>query len=138
MTHRKRETHRFDHARFDRLLDPSRFGGIEPGEILRRVGAAPGMVIVDFGCGPGYFTAAAAEIAGAAEKIPVSSTPSRRVTQGGTRAERIQGHEGRDLSRNQDGRRRDGSSRRPAARSGVSTHGSPSPGAGLTPARSAG
>lgn len=69
MTHHKRETHRFDHARYDRLLDPSRYGGIDPAEILRRVGAVPGQVVVDFGCGPGYFAAPAAGIVGAEGRV---------------------------------------------------------------------
>ena len=65
----RRQTHRFDHAQHQRLLDPSRYGGIDPPEILRRVGAAPGLVMVDFGCGPGYFTAPAAGIVGPGGRV---------------------------------------------------------------------
>jgi ubiquinone/menaquinone biosynthesis C-methylase UbiE len=79
MTHPKRETHRFDHARHERLLDPSRYGGVDPGEILRRVGAGPGQVILDFGCGPGYFTASAADIVGPQGRVIAADVQTKMV-----------------------------------------------------------
>ena len=45
------------------LLDvDKRFGDAGPGELL--AGVAPGETVVDYGCGPGYFTLAAARLVG--------------------------------------------------------------------------
>ena len=45
------------------LLDiDKRFGAAGPGELL--AGVAPGDTVVDYGCGPGWFTLAAARLAG--------------------------------------------------------------------------
>ena len=45
------------------LLDvDSRFGAAGPGELL--AGVAAGHTVVDYGCGPGYFTLAAARVVG--------------------------------------------------------------------------
>lgn len=47
------------------LLDgAARFGQPDPGEMLRELGVAAGAAVVDYGCGPGLFTLAAARLVG--------------------------------------------------------------------------
>ena len=61
----------------ERLLDGSRFSGVDPRDVLAAHGIGAGHTIVDYGCGPGYLTLAAAELAGATGKVyAVDKEPS--------------------------------------------------------------
>lgn len=52
------------------LLDAAgRFGGADPGAMLRGLGVTAGLTVVDYGCGPGLFTLAAARLVGAGGKV---------------------------------------------------------------------
>ena len=53
----------------ERLLDGSRFKGVDPRHVLASHGVGSGQTIVDYGCGPGYLTLAAAELAGPSGKV---------------------------------------------------------------------
>ena len=60
------------------LLDvDERFGVAGPGELL--AGAAPGRTVVDYGCGPGYFTLAAARRVGPEGKVYAVDLEPRMV-----------------------------------------------------------
>ncbi|MDE0027003.1 MAG: class I SAM-dependent methyltransferase, partial [Spirochaetaceae bacterium] len=60
------------------LLDADRrFGAAGPGELL--AGAAPGATVVDYGCGPGYFTLAAARMVGPEGKVYAVDLEPRMV-----------------------------------------------------------
>ncbi len=61
---------RYDSEWIARLLDgEERFGGADPREMLAAEGIAEGHAVVDYGCGPGYLTLAAAELVGAAGMV---------------------------------------------------------------------
>jgi ubiquinone/menaquinone biosynthesis C-methylase UbiE len=49
-------THRFDPANVERLLSDERRQLLPPEDTLRAAGIETGQVVVDLGCGPGYFT----------------------------------------------------------------------------------
>ena len=52
------------------LLDGAeRFGQSDPAQMLRELGVGAGSTVVDYGCGPGLFTLAAARLVGAAGKV---------------------------------------------------------------------
>jgi len=52
------------------LLDGAeRFGESDPAQMLRESGVGAGCTVVDYGCGPGLFTLAAARLVGAAGKV---------------------------------------------------------------------
>ena len=52
------------------LLDGAeRFGRSDPAQMLRELGVGTGSTVVDYGCGPGLFTLAAARLVGAAGKV---------------------------------------------------------------------
>ena len=52
------------------LLDGAeRFGRSDPAEMLRELGVGAGSTVVDYGCGPGLFTLAAARLVGTAGKV---------------------------------------------------------------------
>ena len=52
------------------LLDGAeRFGQSDPAQMLREAGVSAGSTVVDYGCGPGLFTLAAARLVGAAGKV---------------------------------------------------------------------
>jgi len=60
------------------LLDvDKRFGTAGPGELL--AGVAPGATVVDYGCGPGYFTLAAARLAGREGRVYAVDLEPRMV-----------------------------------------------------------
>ena len=59
----------FDPANIERLLGERRRASLPPEHTLRAAGVAAGQAIVDLGCGPGYFTLPAAEIAGPSGKV---------------------------------------------------------------------
>ena len=60
------------------LLDvDTRFGAAGPGALL--AGAAPGATVVDYGCGPGYFTLAAARMVGPEGKVYAVDLEPRMV-----------------------------------------------------------
>ncbi len=56
--------HKFDPKHHARLDDPARRKILNPEEILRQAGLRPGLVVCDIGCGTGFFTLAAARMAG--------------------------------------------------------------------------
>ena len=60
---------RYSREWIESLLDGSRFKGVEPREVLAAHGFGVGHTIVDYGCGPGYLTLAAAELAGSTGKV---------------------------------------------------------------------
>jgi ubiquinone/menaquinone biosynthesis C-methylase UbiE len=62
-------THRFDPANAERLVSETRRQLIDPDDTLRAAGIAPGHVVIDLGCGPGFFTLPAADLAGGAGKV---------------------------------------------------------------------
>ena len=53
----------------DLLNGAGRFGRSDPAQMLRKLGVAAGSTVVDYGCGPGLFTLAAARLVGAAGKV---------------------------------------------------------------------
>ena len=60
------------------LLDvDKRFGAAGPGELL--AGVASGATVVDYGCGPGYFTLAAARLAGPEGRVYAVDLEPRMV-----------------------------------------------------------
>ena len=60
------------------LLDvDKRFGDADPDELL--AGVAPGDTVVDYGCGPGYFTLAAARLVGPAGTVYAVDLEPRMV-----------------------------------------------------------
>lgn len=56
--------HKFEAARFARLMSPARRQELPPDEILRQSGLAPGETLVDIGCGPGFLALPAARLVG--------------------------------------------------------------------------
>ena len=61
----------------ERLLDGARFEGVDPRDMLAAHGIGGGHTVVDYGCGPGYLTLAAAELVGPAGKVyAVDKEPS--------------------------------------------------------------
>ncbi|MCL4516359.1 MAG: methyltransferase domain-containing protein [Firmicutes bacterium] len=56
--------HKFDPKHHARLDDPARRKILNPEEILRKAELRPGLVVCDIGCGTGFFTLAAARMAG--------------------------------------------------------------------------
>ena len=57
---------RYDKEWIAGLLDSDkRLGPLSPEEFLRQSGLMDGMSVVDYGCGPGLFTMAAANVVGA-------------------------------------------------------------------------
>ena len=68
---------RYSKEWIERLLDGSRFAGVDPRDVLAAHGIGAGHTIVDYGCGPGYLTLAAAELAGPSGKVyAVDKEPS--------------------------------------------------------------
>lgn len=53
--------HRFDPARLHRLVSPERDTWLHPQQVLDALRLRPGLRVVDFGSGPGYFTLPLAE-----------------------------------------------------------------------------
>ncbi len=47
--------HKFDPSRAERLLSEERASALPPEDVLALLGAQPGHVVVDVGCGPGFF-----------------------------------------------------------------------------------
>jgi ubiquinone/menaquinone biosynthesis C-methylase UbiE len=58
--------HKFNPAKAEKLLSPERYHEIKPDILLQKLGIAPGSVLMDLGCGNGFFTFPAA--AGMGEK----------------------------------------------------------------------
>lgn len=56
--------HKFETARFARLMSPERRRELPPDEILRQSALAPGETLVDIGCGPGFLALPAARLVG--------------------------------------------------------------------------
>ncbi len=68
---------RYSKEWIERLLDGSRFAGVDPRDVLAAHGMGAGHTVVDYGCGPGYLTLAAAELAGPSGKVyAVDKEPS--------------------------------------------------------------
>lgn len=62
------------------LLDgAARFGQPDPGAMLRELGVAAGAAVVDYGCGPGLFTLAAARLVGAGGTVYAVDLEPRMV-----------------------------------------------------------
>ncbi len=69
------------------LLDPERrFGGLGVAEFLEEAGLGPGMTMVDYGCGPGFVTLQAAELAGPAGRVYALDIHEGMVSLAGSRA----------------------------------------------------
>jgi ubiquinone/menaquinone biosynthesis C-methylase UbiE len=51
---------RYDADWIDSMLEPERRGSLTAEETLAEIGAQPGLTVADVGCGPGFFTLAAA------------------------------------------------------------------------------
>ena len=49
-------SHRFDPARIERLTAPDRADWLQAGHVLEALSLGPGMVVLDFGAGPGFFS----------------------------------------------------------------------------------
>ena len=60
---------RYSREWIESLLDGARFEGVGPRDLLAAHGVGSGHTIVDYGCGPGYLTLAAAEQAGPSGKV---------------------------------------------------------------------
>ena len=56
--------HKFQAARFKRLMSAERRKELSPGPLLERIGLRSGQTIVDIGAGPGFFALPAAAIVG--------------------------------------------------------------------------
>ncbi len=68
---------RYSREWIERLLDGTRFEGVDPRDVLAAHGIGAGHTIVDYGCGPGYLTLAAAELTGRSGKVyAVDKEPS--------------------------------------------------------------
>lgn len=68
---------RYSKEWIERLLDGARFSGVAPRDVLAAHGIGAGHTIVDYGCGPGYLTLAAAELTGPTGKVyAVDKEPS--------------------------------------------------------------
>lgn len=61
--------HKFDPAHRERLEHPDRLRLLPPRDLLTRAGLREGMVVADVGCGPGFFTLPAAQLAGPAGRV---------------------------------------------------------------------
>lgn len=68
---------RYSKEWIERLLDGARFEGVDPRDVLAAHGIGTGHTIVDYGCGPGYLTLAAAGLVGPSGKVyAVDKEPS--------------------------------------------------------------
>mgnify|MGYP005853630053 CR=1 FL=1 len=61
--------HTFDPARLGSLTSPRRQEAVRPLELLRRAGLQPGELLLDWGCGAGFFTLPAAHLVGPAGSV---------------------------------------------------------------------
>lgn len=61
--------HKFDPAKIELLMGEDRERELDPFELLRSNGLSSGMSFADIGCGPGFFTLPASEIAGGNGKV---------------------------------------------------------------------
>ena len=78
---------RYEQPWIDNLLDgASRFGGADARALLTEVGVAAGSHVVDYGCGPGYFSLIAAELVGEGGRVYAVDLEPRMVEMVGTRA----------------------------------------------------
>ncbi|MDA0998929.1 MAG: class I SAM-dependent methyltransferase [bacterium] len=87
--------------RRSRLLSPQRRKAMPPAKTLRELGLAKGMILLDVGCGPGFFTLPACRIVGrrgAVLACDISPIMLRETRQKAREA----GHENIELRRNRD------------------------------------
>ncbi len=82
--------HKFDPKNIDRLDNPERRKALPPEEVLRAAGMRPGDTMADIGAGIGYFSFAAAKLAGPGGRIyAIDSSPDmiqelrRRISSSG-------------------------------------------------------
>jgi len=61
--------HRFEDARYKRLMSAERRRRLPPERILQEIGLKPGRTLVDIGSGPGYFALPAARIVGPSGRV---------------------------------------------------------------------
>lgn len=61
--------HRFEDARYERLMSAERRRRLPPESILHDIGLKPGQTFVDIGSGPGYFALPAARIVGRSGRV---------------------------------------------------------------------
>ena len=61
--------HRFDPAHLHRLVSPERDAWLHPQQVLDALHLRPGLKVVDFGSGPGYFTLPVAERVGSSGTV---------------------------------------------------------------------
>jgi ubiquinone/menaquinone biosynthesis C-methylase UbiE len=71
---------RYDAEWVANLLDAERrLGSISPDELLLRSGLSDGMTVVDYGCGPGFFTLPAANVVGPQDLVYAVDIEPRMV-----------------------------------------------------------
>ncbi len=56
--------HKFDPNRMGSLTSERRYQAVQPLQLLQRAGLQPGDVVLDLGCGAGFFTLPAAQLVG--------------------------------------------------------------------------
>ncbi len=61
--------HRFDPGQLAALISDRRQAAVRPRELLQQVGLGAGQVILDLGCGAGFFTLPAAELVGPTGRV---------------------------------------------------------------------
>lgn len=62
-------THRFHPSQLDRLTSVERHAGLPPVSALHAAGVIGGMILIDLGCGPGFFAVPAAGTVGSAGHV---------------------------------------------------------------------
>ena len=60
---------RFDPSRYHVLVDPQRQARWDPPRFLRDLGVKAGQVVLDLGCGPGFWTLPLAELVGSTGEV---------------------------------------------------------------------
>ena len=78
---------RYEKEWIDSMLDGAeRFAGTDPEETLSGIGVTAGSTVVDYGCGPGYFTLAAARLVGPSGRVYAVDLEPSMVSLVSTRA----------------------------------------------------
>ena len=72
--------HKFDPARMGSLTSERRQEAVKPLELLQRAGVQAGEIILDWGCGAGFFAVPAARLVGEAGKVVAVDVQPEMVT----------------------------------------------------------